>query len=75
MNDKNASREQLERRRNEITDQLEKVNRGLRLELDRDIEEQAIELEQEEVAITMERNLRKELNDIDDRLARMDDAS
>ncbi len=75
MNDKNVSREQLERRRNEITDQLEKVNQGLRLELDRDIEEQAIEIEQEEVAITMERNLRKELNDIDDRLARMDDAS
>lgn len=68
MNDKNVSREQLERRRDEINAQLEKVNQNLRMELDHDPEEQAIEIEQEEVAITMEHNLRKELNEIEERL-------
>ena len=74
MNDNKVPREQLERRRNEITDQLDKVNRSLQRELDRDTEEQSIEIEQEEVAIAMERNLRKELNDIDERLAALDEA-
>lgn len=68
MNDKNVSREQLERRRDEINAQLEKVNQNLRMELDHDPEEQAIEIEQEEVAIIMEHNLRKELNEIEERL-------
>ena len=43
------------------------------MELDRDTEEQAIEIEQEEVAISMEQNLRAELNAIDDKLRDLDD--
>ncbi len=67
------TRKQLLKRRNEIIDQLEKVNRNLHMELDHDIEEQAIEIEQEEVAISMEHNLRAEMNAIDDRLRDLDD--
>ncbi len=75
MNDKSVPREQLERRRDEINVQLDRVNQNLRMELDRDTEEQSIEIEQEEVAIAMERNLRKEINDIEERLAALDDVN
>lgn len=71
MNERDT-REALERRRQELIDQLEKVDRGLQMELDRDIEEQAIEIEQEEVGISMERNLRRELAEIEDRMIQMD---
>jgi len=67
------TKKQLQERRNEIIDQLKKVNRDLHMELDRDTEEQAIEIEQEEVAISMEQNLRAELNAIDDKLRDLDD--
>lgn len=59
---------QLEKRRDEINAALDKVNTAERLELDNDLEEQSIETEQEEVAISMEANLRKELAEIEDKL-------
>ena len=62
------SKEQLIRRRDEINEQLNRVNRDERIELDNDPEEQAIQIEQDEVAVTMEANLRRELADIEDRL-------
>jgi hypothetical protein len=62
------TREQLERRRDEINAQLNRVNGDLQMELDRDPEEQAIQLEQDEVSITLERNLRRELAVIEDQL-------
>ena len=62
------SREQLIRRRDEINEQLNRVNREERIELDNSSEEQAIQIEQGEVAVTMEANLRRELADIEDRL-------
>jgi hypothetical protein len=62
------SREQLIRRRDEINEQLNRVNRDERIELDNSSEEQAIQIEQGEVAVTMEANLRRELADIEDRL-------
>ena len=52
------SREQLIRRRDEINEQLNRVNREERIELDNSSEEQAIQIEQGEVAVTMEANLR-----------------
>jgi RNA polymerase-binding transcription factor DksA len=67
------TREQLEKRRDEINDQFNGVNNDERIELDRDPEEQAIQLEQHNVAISMEANLRKELIEIEDQLAEMDD--
>ena len=62
------TREQLEKRKNEILAQLNRVNEDLQIKLDRDSEEQAIQIEQDEVAVTMEENLRKELIDIEDKL-------
>lgn len=62
------SKEDLIRRRDEINDQLARVNGDLRLELDPDPEEQAIQLEQDQVASTMESNLRRELAIIEDQL-------
>lgn len=64
-----SDRANLERRRNEILEQLNHVNRDLEIELDRDPEEQAIQVEQDEVSISMEENLRRELAEIEDKLA------
>lgn len=66
------TREQLEERRDEINKRLLKVSKEERIELDNDLEEQAIEMEQHEVYNTMEDNLRKELAMIEDALADMD---
>jgi hypothetical protein len=68
MPQNNPSKEDLIRRRDEINDQLNRVNGDLRLELDPDPEEQAIQLEQDQVASTMESNLRRELAIIEDQL-------
>ena len=62
------SREQLIRRRDEINEQLDRVNREERIELDIDPEEQAIQIEHDQVAVTMEANLRRELAVIEDAL-------
>lgn len=64
----NQTREQLEKRRNEILTQLNRVNEDLQIKLDPDPEEQAIQLEQDEVAVSMEENLQKELLEIEDKL-------
>ena len=61
--------ESLRRRRAEILAELERVNSDQRLELDSDGEEQAIQIEQDEVAVSMEQNLRKELAEIEAKLA------
>ena len=73
MADQKQSREQLEKRRDEINAQLNRVNQSLQndFELDRDPEEQAIEVEQEDVPITMEDNLRAELEQIEEELQRL----
>ena len=68
MTEPKQTREQLEKRRDEINTQLNEVNKDERIELDNDMEEQSIQMEQHEVAVTMEENLRKELLQIEDRL-------
>jgi len=72
MAESKPTREHLARRRDEINQQLNRVNREQRIELDRDPEEQAIEIEQGEVATTMEVSLRRELNSIEDQLLEME---
>jgi RNA polymerase-binding transcription factor DksA len=62
------TKEQLEKRRDEINEELNRVNENLQTPLDNDMDEQSIETEQEEVAISMEANLRKELAEIEDNL-------
>ena len=59
------TKEQLEKRRDEINAQLGKVNETLQIELERGEEDQAIQLE-------LESNLRKELEQIEDKLAEFD---
>ncbi len=66
------TKEQLERRRDEINRQLNRVNEDLQIELERDPEDQAIQLEQDQVAISLEHNLRKELAIIEDQLLDFD---
>ena len=68
MSEIKQTRDQLESRRDEINAQLNRVNESARLELDQDLEEQAIQTEQAEVAVSMEVNLRKELAEIEDKL-------
>ena len=68
MSEIKQTKEQLEKRRDEINAQLNHVNEDLQIELDPDAEEQAIQVEQDEVAVTMEANLRKELAQIEDKL-------
>jgi RNA polymerase-binding transcription factor DksA len=62
------TKEQLEKRRDEINAQLNRVNQAERLELEPDMEDQAQQVEQQDVSTTMEANLRKELIDIEDKL-------
>ncbi|MBA4124499.1 MAG: hypothetical protein H0X72_18815 [Acidobacteria bacterium] len=73
MKEVKQTRAQMEKRRDEINRQLNLVNDDLQMELDRDMEEQATQVEQEEVSSAMEANLRTELNDIEEKLAAMDE--
>jgi RNA polymerase-binding transcription factor DksA len=73
MKENKLTRKQLENRRDEILRQLNRVNEDLQMRLDRDPEEQAIQIEQDEVSTTMEENLRKELIDIEDKLIDFED--
>ena len=73
MKEPKQTREQLEKRRDEINAQLKRVNQDERIEFERDEEEQAIQIEQSEVATTMEANLRRELIDIEDKLIDFED--
>ena len=66
------TREALIRRRDEILAELDSVNKDLRAELDRNPEEQAIQIEQDEVAVTIENHLRQELAEIEDKLLEID---
>lgn len=64
------TKEQLLKRRDEILGQLNRASDNIReeFELDPDPEEQAIQLEQDEVLIGIEANLQKELAEIEDKL-------
>ncbi|HEY8561110.1 MAG TPA: hypothetical protein VIL74_12115 [Pyrinomonadaceae bacterium] len=68
MPENEPTRELLLKRRDEINDELSRAGESERLELDPDPEEQALEIEQAEVAVSREENLRRELADIEDRL-------
>jgi len=67
-----SNKDQLIRRRDEILAQLNRVNEDERIELDIDPEEQAIQIEQDQVSTTMEQSLRAELENIEEQLAETD---
>jgi RNA polymerase-binding transcription factor DksA len=71
---KKTKAEMLERM-DEINAQLDKTNKDLGLEMDHDMEDQATEVEQEDVYIKMESNLRQELAEIEFDLAEMEQNS
>lgn len=71
MKEIKQTKKQLEKRRAEINEQLNRVNKREEIRLDNDMEEQAIQMEQHEVSVTMEENLQKELSYIEERLAAM----
>ena len=73
MKEIKQTKAQLEKRRDEINKQLNQVNKREEIKLDNDMEEQAIEMEQHEVAVTMEANLQKELTDIENKLLEFDE--
>lgn len=73
MENTSKEREHLIRRKNEIEVELADVNDDLRMELDPDGEEQAIQIEQDEVAVSMESNLRRELSEIEEKLREIGD--
>lgn len=73
METDDKTREQLKQRRDEINDQLARIGGEFNRELDRDPEEQAIEVEQIQVPIAMVDSLRKELADVEARLVELDD--
>ena len=68
MKEVKQTKAQLEKRRDEINKQLKGVNKDLQFELERNPEDQAIQLEQDEVLTSMEANLQKELTEIEDKL-------
>ncbi len=68
MKEIKQTKAQLEKRRDEINAQLNKVNNREEIKLDNDLEQQAIQMEQHEVSVTMEENLQKELANIEDKL-------
>jgi hypothetical protein len=69
MTEPKMSKERLEKRREEILAQLNEGSRDVQIELDRDPEEQAIQIEQHDVSISMVENLRRELADVEEKLA------
>ncbi len=70
-NKNEPDKQDLIRRRNEILRQMDRLKDDLQMELERDPEEQAIQIEQDQVAISMEDNLREELADIERKLEEM----
>ena len=68
MHDTNTTKEHLIERREEIRRQLRELEEPLHEELDRDTDEQAIQLEQTDVTISMVDGLNKELRQIEEML-------
>ena len=67
------TKEQLLERQREIEIQLGRVSLDERIELDTDLEEQAIQTENLEVSVTMADNLMRELRYIEEELLEIDD--
>ncbi len=72
MADYQALRRQLEKKREEILQRLNEIQETWRRPVDVDLEEQAQELENEEVLAALDKEGMEELNRIDRALERMD---
>ncbi|MER3429903.1 MAG: hypothetical protein C4325_03315 [Blastocatellia bacterium] len=68
MESKEQEKQRLLQRKNEILEQLARLRQEMRYELDRDPDEQAIQVETTDVNIAIAEQLHKELIEIDGRL-------
>ena len=73
MHDTKITREHLLKRREEILRQLGGLETPIHEELDRNTDEQAIQLEQQDVTLSMVEGLNKELRQIEETLADYDE--
>lgn len=73
MHDTKISREHLHKRREEILRQIGGLHEPIHAELDRNSDEQSIQLEQTDVTLSMVEGLNKELRQIEEMLSDMDD--
>lgn len=73
MNNKISEQDkaQLQQRRDELRDRLERIRRDLQAELDRDLDEQALQLENRDTLIEIQRVTRQELARTEDQLAKI----
>lgn len=68
MHGTETTKEHLHNRREEILSELGGLERPIHDELDRSIDEQAIQLEQQDVTLSMVQQLNNELRQIEERL-------
>jgi len=73
MHDTKITKEHLMGRRNEIMRQLGGLENPIHEELDRNADEQAIQLEQQDVTLSMVDSLNRELRQIEEMLMDFDD--
>lgn len=62
---------ELQRRRDELRDRLERIRRDLESKLDRDLDEQAIQLENRDTLVEIQRVTRQELARVEDQLEKV----
>jgi hypothetical protein len=68
----NADKEaELMKRRDALRDRLERLRRDLQTPLDRDLDEQALQLENRDTLIEIQRVTRQELARVEDQIARL----
>lgn len=74
MHDSKITREHLVKRREEILGQLNGLEAPIHEELDRNSDEQSIQLEQQDVTLSMVSGLNRELRQIEEMLLEMDES-
>lgn len=67
----NNDKAELQQRRDELRDRLERIRRDLESGLDRDLDEQSIQLENRDTLVEIQRVTRQELARVEDQLARV----
>lgn len=69
--DKGNDKASLQQRRDELRDRLERIRRDLQSELDRDLDEQALQLQNRDTLAEIQRVTREELARVEDQLAKL----
>ncbi|HLU62246.1 MAG TPA: hypothetical protein VKZ99_07840 [Gammaproteobacteria bacterium] len=72
MGDVQQQQQQLEARRNELRDRLERIGRDLRTPLDTDLDEQALQVQNRDQLLEIQRVTRQELARTEEQLSRLE---